>query len=327
MTNIGAGLGAQLMYAEESAWGTRATPTKTIEFNSETLATAIDRVESAGLRAGQRYLRANRWKPGKRSVSGTTTHEVASSGFGLLLKHCVGAVATSQPASVTDPTVYEHKLTPGSLAGKGMTVQIGKPDNTGTVNPFDYVGGKVMSWKISVSTDGLLMLEVTWDFQDEQTNQTLATASYAAADELLVWTGAAITFGGVSVPCRDITITGNNARKSDRFFLGAATKSEQLANAVADVQIEATPEFSSMTLYNHYKNADQVAFTANFEGSIISHTYANALEFTAASVRMDGDTPNVSGPDILTQPLKLKATDDGTDPVAQLVYRTTDTTP
>jgi hypothetical protein len=82
-----------------------------------------------------------------------------------------------------------------------------------------------------------------------------------------------------------------------------------------------------MALYNHYKNADQVAFTAFAEGSIISHTYLNALEFTAASVRADGDTPTVSGPDLLTQPLTLKATDDGTDPVAQFVYRTTDAAP
>jgi hypothetical protein len=65
-----------------------------------------------------------------------------------------------------------------------MTMQVGTPDVSGTVRPFDYTGCKITDWEFDAGLDALLMLNLGIDAQNEDTAQTLATASYPSAFEL-----------------------------------------------------------------------------------------------------------------------------------------------
>src|SRR5438477_945500 len=91
------GLSAQLMTGEETTYGTPVTPDRAYEFRDEKLQMDIGRIESKALRAGTRIVRSDRWAPGKRSVGGEITMELANKSFGRWFKHSFGTVASSQP--------------------------------------------------------------------------------------------------------------------------------------------------------------------------------------------------------------------------------------
>ena len=321
------GLSAQIGYGVESVYGTRIVPTIFPEFLSESLKCNAGRIESKALRAGTRVQRTDRWAKGPRDVGGTTVHELQSKGLGTLLKHALGANATSQPAVGTDPTVYEHKSTLATPTGLGMTIQVGRPDNAGTVRPWDYLGCKVASFKLAGEVGGIPTLELTWFGTDESTAQTLATAGYATGLEVLNWTGTTVTIGGTAYVCQKVTVTGTHGMKTDRFNLGSTNRSEPIANAFSVFGVEIESEYLDNTAYAHIAAGDTVAIVSKFTGSIISTTYAYALEVTLPAVRIDGETPNVAGTDLVSQPIKGTALDDsGADGAVKMVYRTTDAT-
>ena len=154
------GISSQLMIAAESTRGTFVTPTRGYEFLDESMALDIQRIESKGLRAGTRVLRSDRWREGKRSAAGSINMEVGNKSFGLWFEHMLGSAAISTPGGATLTRL--HTFTPGDLP-TGLTVQTGKPDLGGVVQPFSYVGAKVDKWKLAAKLDDFLELGVTLD--------------------------------------------------------------------------------------------------------------------------------------------------------------------
>ena len=143
------GLDAIVQYGVETTHATFATPTRRLEFTEESLSLTEERIESGARRSGSRILPAHRWKRNRKGIEGDTNHEVTSSGFGLLFEHMLGATATATPVGATDART--HTATIGALTGTSMSIQAGRPDTTGTVQPFSYLGCKVASWEFSVN--------------------------------------------------------------------------------------------------------------------------------------------------------------------------------
>ena len=57
---LNSGLAAQFGVAEETTWGTAATPDRFYEFVSEGIKNDLARIESKGLRSQNRVLRSDR---------------------------------------------------------------------------------------------------------------------------------------------------------------------------------------------------------------------------------------------------------------------------
>lgn len=320
---IRSGLAAQLGHVAESTYGTGVTVTRFTEFVDESLKLESERMESTALRAGRRVQRLDRWAVNKKGVSGDITYEVASKGFGLLLKHALGSLAITTPGGAT--TTRLHTVTLGDPWGLSMTVQVGRPDVGGTVQPFTYLGCKVTEWELSLEVDGPLMLKLTYDGRDEVTGTALATATYAASDELLWYTGATLTVGGSAVPVKKVMLKGTNGLKTDRYFInGSSLKSEPIAGELSEITGEIECEFNGLTDYNRFVNGTTAALVFTAEGSTIETTHKFGLTSTLPAVRFDGDTPNVNGTDITMLSLPFKVLDNGTDPPVSLAYKTTD---
>lgn len=320
------GIAAQFGVAEETAWGTYTVPTRFLEFPSESMALTIERIESQALRAGSRSMRSDRWAAGAKSAGGTVQFELADRGFGLILKHLLGSVAITTPDAVNAPTARDHTVTPGDLAGLSLTMQVGRPDTAGVVHPFSYPGCKVASWELSNSVNGLLGLSANFDGADESTAQALAAVSYPATQGLLSYAGGLITVGGSSFDLQEFSLSGDNGLKTDRHHIRQSQlKKEQHVASWLDLTGTLSAEFDGLTAYNRFVNGTVASVTALWEGATIATTFKYGLLVTLPAVRFDGATPNVSGPDILTQSLPFKALSNGTDPVATLRYRTTDT--
>jgi hypothetical protein len=129
----------------------------------------------------------------------------------------------------------------------------------------------------------------------------------------------------------DFTLKGNNGLATDRFRIrNAATIKQPLENNFRDYTGQVTADFESLTQYNHYVNADEVALSMTFAGAAIAGGGGAKYQLVVTgNMRFDGDTPTVGGPSLLQQPLAFKCiASGGTDGSAvTFAYTTTDTTP
>jgi hypothetical protein len=320
------GIAAQIGFAAESTWGTRVAPTRFLEFVTEGFQLSIERIESRSIRAGNRVLRSDRWVADRRGASGQVEWEVATRGFGLLFKHMLGAVATSTPGGGVN--TRDHTATLGDMDGLSLSIQVGRPDVGGTVRPFDYTGAKITQWEISSGVGGLLALRTTFDARDEDTAQTLATASYPTGQTLLSYVGGTVIVGGSQMDLTEFSLQGSNGLKTDRHLIRASTlKKEQVPAEMVDLSGSLSAEFENLTPYNRFVNGTIASVVAKWEGPIIEASLKYHVEITLPAVRFDGETPTVGGPDIVPQSLPFRVLNDGTNPPISIVYRTDDTTP
>ena len=328
--SIRSGLAAQLGAASETTWGTAVTPDHFYEFLSEDINLKVDRLESKGLRVNNRVLRTDRWAATQQRSEGKIDLEVPTKGMSLWLKNALGSTTITTPSGATNARLHRSVL--GDPYGLGLTVQVGRPDSSGTVQPFTYAGVKVDQLSLSNSVGDFLKAEINLVGKSETTSTSLATATYpitsgSAAYQYLNWTQGAVTIGGSAVGVvTDISVDINNNMKSDRYFLGAATMSEPIIAAMTEISGSMTVEFDGLTNYNRFVNGTIAAVTATWTGStaIEGSTYPSLL-VNLANVRFDGDTPNVKGPDVVMMDLKWKALYDGTNGPIVIDYTTSDT--
>lgn len=334
-------LGANPVIATQTpgtGYGDGVVVTRFLEFTDEAVQTSIDRLETAGIRATNRYQRTDRWAPGKRQVGGDFSLECPSKGMSMLLSHLFGAdpvITTPSGATNTRDHTWSGL---GDDFNRSLCFQLGTPDINGTVQPFTYTGGKFPEWEFSCALDGLLEAKCSIDAQNEVTSTNLATASYPSTFEMLYWTGGSASFGGGLVDIRSFKLSTKMNYNQERFFLraqttagGASLKKEPLANALAEITAEIEMEFDGLTNYNRFINATTVAVVLQCEGSIIEAGGGATvnprfgLQFTMPFCRLDGDTPDVKDMDIVPITLKFKALWDGSTQPITIRYRTTDT--
>ena len=323
---IRSGLAAQLGVAAETTYGTGVTVDHFYEFNSESLAQTIERIESAGLRASNRVLRSDRFVAGKKSVEGEIEAEIASKGFGLLLKAGLGSSTISTPSGATLARLHRHVL--ADPYGQSYTIQVGRPDTSGTVQPFTYTGCKVSEFSLKNSLDEFLVGTWNFDGQAETTSTSLATASYSSSTELLSWVGGAVTIAGSAVAVvTDVEISVATGLKTDRYTINSSpTKKEQIISEMTEISGTITAEFDGLTNYNRFVNGTLAEVVATWTGqtAIEGSTYPY-LKVTLPKCRFDGTTPAVEGPDVLSIEMPFKALYDGTNEAITIDYLTTDT--
>jgi hypothetical protein len=323
---IPSGLSAQVGSIPEVTYGTRLAPTRFLEMVDETFDLNIDRIESQAVRAGAQYLRSDRWNQGKRAPAGSIIYELAYTGFGLELKHCLGAVNSSQPNVGTDPTVWEHTVTAGDLSTLSMVKQFGLTDIAGTTHIHEYVGCCVASWELAQALDQEARLTVDYIAQDStEDGQSLATASYptqtlASAEDLIV------SIAGTPYSSKSVSLKGDNGLADSRWFVGSQLRKHPISNKQRSIMLTLDSEFVDLTQLNRIKAGGTVAITVFWTGAIISTTRHYALEVTLPACRLDTGAPKFNGMDIVGQPLVFKCLDAGSGPISA-VYRTTDTTP
>src|SRR6266700_5448808 len=129
-----------------TGYGDAQTPSRFLEFTSESLQLARDVLESTAIRTGNRLLRTDRQALNRKGAGGDVNYEVAYTGFGLLFKHMFGASVITTPTNGV--LTRDHTYTIADPTGKSLTTQVGRPDTVaGLGNPFRYKGCKVNGWE------------------------------------------------------------------------------------------------------------------------------------------------------------------------------------
>ncbi|MEV7684466.1 phage tail tube protein [Streptomyces bungoensis] len=331
----GSGLDAQLMVGAESTWGTAVTPTNTYEFNDESLKLDPTYLEPTGLRVGTKYKRASRVSISHKSVSGDITLEHSTKGMGLLWKHCLASAVTT-PTTLTSPAT-EQVHTPGDFRGKGLTVQVGRPEpSSGTVKAFTYAGCKVSQWELNVSDNAIPTLKVTFDGRSQSTSTALAAASYTSGAKVFSFANATLSLGGtaatasgkttvtggtaVATVVTEVSIQGAAPMASDRFGIGnGGLKSEQLENDTPTITGSLNAEFNKAELYDHFTNNDTLPMVLTLTGDPIGASgSSDTLEIILPAVKLKAASPNVGGPDIVSMSTDFEVYSDESNPVIQV---------
>ena len=297
------GLDAQLGIAEESTVGTRVAPTRFVPLTGESVTLEIERLESEGIRSGRTTTDSADWASGARTVSGDINFDARVESLGVWLKHALGGVST------TGSGPYTHTFTPGDMFGKGLTVQIGRPDAGGTVRPFEYAGCKIASLSLEASVGEIASVSASLIGQDEDTGQTLATASYTADDTLLTFVHGALTVGGTSVPVESVSLEIDNSLQATRHRLGSAVTTEQRQEGKRAISVSAVADFTDLTVYNRFVSGTEAAAVLTFTSG------SDSLTITM-NCRTDGSTPNVGGVEEI--PLNLEMMAVGTTDAAAI---------
>jgi hypothetical protein len=304
----GSGISGQLGLKAETAWGTAVTVDRFYEIISENIQLDQDRVESAGIRSGQRVLRSDDWTRGQRKVSGPIEFELSTRNTALLLQHALGTIT-----SMAGPT--PGTITPADLTGLGLTVQAGRPDVAGTVIPYTWNGGKVASWELAASVGDIAKLTLDMVYKDQTTATALASASYTSGLALFAFTHGAVTIGGTTTSVRNISIKGDNALDKERFFVGGSLISEPLEAGRREFTFDMELDHNGTVVPGRIDSGTEAAMTLTFTsgGSIVSLT---------TNARFDSGFGNLSGMDILSQPLSGKLVATAADSTALTIVVT-----
>jgi hypothetical protein len=314
--------------AEETAYDTPIAPARFFELQTESFSGKYSRIDAKGVRAGNRVLRTDRWAPNFKGADGSVKLEVLDAGFGLLLKHMLGAVATGTPTGGFTP----YTATLGTLTGLSTTWQAGRYDTSGGLTPFTYTGGKVHNWELAAAVDGILELTLNMDFAEEHIGPgagalALATPTYPVASQLFTYVGGTVTVGGTSFAAHDLMLKGDNALKVDRFFMANnGFKKEPLEQEHRKLTWELKGEFDGMTQFNRVASLTNAGATAAITANFTT-PQGGGLSITIPQARFDVGPPHIDGAKIPEISFTGSVMDDGTTQPITIVYTSKDLTP
>lgn len=322
----------QLGIVDEVTYGTPVTVTR---FHEILGGESLDRQQNVIMPDGLRPGIFNKLGP-RRALStnwgeGTIPMEVATTGFGKWFQHMLGTGAVSQYGATS---AYLHTYTPATLNGLSLTIQKGVEPWTaaGTALPFTFHGCKVKGWEMAISVDGFATLSVDIDAEDVDTSTGLAVASYGVLKNFNFRQGtlsigntdsSLATLAGVS----DFTLSGENAIKTDRFFLGSSgLKAEPFEDGFRELSGSLSMEFRDQTaIYTAFEADTEKHLRLKFVGDVITGTYTEVLQIDLYDVRFEGETPKISGPEPSVMNAEFTAWEQDNGSSIEIKYVTTDT--
>lgn len=321
---IGSGLSAQIGLKKETTYGTRAVPDLFYEFESEGGVRQQKYLESNMLRAGRFFQSGSRRILTTRDAQVSVNGEVPNKGFGSIIDLLHGNTVTPAQQGATTAYLQTHNHTGDPT--KAATIQVGKPDTGGTVRPFDYYGSMVNQFSLSCAVDDWLKFAATFDAQDEDTAQTLATASYPTSLEGFHFQQATVTVNGVvqnlttGSLVRSMSLDLSLPRATERYGLRAsALKAKPILNAYTPGSGSLGYEFTDMVQYGLFTVGTKCPIIIDFtSASLAGAGFPYRITITIAQAQFTGTTPVVSGPDILSFDAPFVILDNGTDPPVKI---------
>lgn len=311
---VTSGLAAQFGYGLETTVGTAVTVDHFAEFTDESMGVEIQRIESRGLRV----RRTNHaWAAGTRQATGSVNFELVNNDLGLLWRAAMGSVTTT--TSPGGPP-YLHTFTPGDLPS--LALQVGKPDVAGTVQPFTYNGCRVSTWELSANPNEFVTMAMSFVGWDETTGTSLASVDYPSVIRFTYAHGS-LSVGGSAVCVDDVSVAGDNQLDIQHKICATNVGLPTIREAGRRVYNgSATADFESLTQYQRFVNGAEAALALTFTAS------TGAILSITGNVRFDGETPKVTGPELLKQPFPFVFTSITSDATAITVSLTnTDSAP
>lgn len=329
------GIGKELTY------GTAVAITDSFEIMSEDFTGKYERTNAEAL-SGSYVMRSDRFSVNRKGAEGSVTLEPLTRGFGAWLNFMMGSVLTTGPV---ETAAYTHTGTIGNLTGKNITAQVLRADESGTLRPWTYEGGKVTNYEFSNSVDQTLRCTIGLDFELES-NPDAPAGNYAGTalaalptaptgSNVFVWDQGTITVAGTPYDVSEVTIGVDNALNVDRYFIRqGASKREPIQDGKREVTWSFTTPYVDNTFWEKVSattaagsfailNAKWVGLTS-IPGT--STPLYPCIEINIPVARFDEGGPTVDGEGMLEQTFSGVGLYNGTDSAIQIIYRSQDAT-
>lgn len=294
------GADGQIGWKTETTVGTAVTVDTFLPIRSENIKQNIEYLDTQTISA-RKVLRKT--KAGRKIIEGGFVTELPNTSIAALFKHMFGAVST------TGSGPYTHTYTPDDLTGDSLTIQVGRPATDDTVHPFTYAGCKIASWTIAANVGEIATLECSIIGMTETTATSLAVASYSSSWAPMVFTEASLTIAGSAAnSVREVTLTGDNAIEA-RHRLGSATSKQPLEIGLRDYSGTVVTDFDALTDYNRFVNGTEAALVLTFNNGTQTLTITMNVQFV-------GETPELSGFDLVAQTLPFRCISSTSDAAA-----------
>lgn len=295
------GIAVQVGYGQEVTVGTAVTPTRFLPVVTESMKQTRTRIESEGDIPGRTILTSDQWNGGPVSVGGDIQHELYQGGVGVLLYNLFGAKAT------TGSGPYTHEFTFGSTFGKAMTVQIGRPDVSGTLHKFVYAGCKLTEVEFAMDLDKTATMGLTVVGMTEATGTSPTSPSFGTdhTKPYKAINHGALSIGGSAQPVKACSIKVTRPYNADRRFAGQPTTSEPVDGVDRTmVTGSLTVEFDTLALHDKFVDGDEAAFVYTLTSG------DNSLTFDG-NVRFDDASPVKTGRGVLEYEVPVVFVSDG----------------
>ena len=315
------GLGSQFGLKKEGTWGSAETVAVFYEYENESFSVDPTYYDSSGLRAQRTFAPSSRTRQTTRQAGGSVTMEAPTKLLGHILDQMVAGTVTP---SLDSGSSYTSTFNVGaSVPNKSATLQFNKPTTQGNDTPFTYTGSVLTEAAFSLEMGGALMLTTTWASRDELTPGTspsgpsLATASYT--DGIACWVHTdTLTLNINGTPAAAVTSinwTWTQPYKLDRFFLNnSGTRAKPIPNGLATIEGTMNAEWYDTSFYDLFRSGAFASLVFAVEHpTAISSSHKPTLTNTWSAVQFRGTSPQVGGPDILTQNIPFTVKDNGTN--------------
>lgn len=234
------GIATQWGFKAESTWATPVVVDKFLPILGFTPpSNLVERLESAGIIAGRLVMTSQQHAIGRKPCAYGIETELYDRDIATLISHIMGDASSA--------------YTPGDLYGFGLTVQVGVPDVSGTVQPFTYSGSKIVGAALGCGVGEIARLgldlvakrEILYrtaadGVSNTDTSYTSATAAFTDADVgkpisgtniAAATTIASVTSGTVVVLSAATTGTGTGLT----FVVGVALASASYTSGLRPI--------------------------------------------------------------------------------------------
>lgn len=357
---VGSGLATQFVVKDEATYGVAPSLTSGVdsfEITSDTLELKKTTVTGEGLAAGHVYQRTRRRVLTNYDVSGAVPLNLPTRNLGFFLRYMIGDF-TETPAQIGATGIYKTVFTPksGMAPNHSFTIQKGVPAVDATVLPFTYVGCKVMSWDMSVAVGQIASLNLNIDARNELAGAdthgdplnasvpalaTFATPTNGLGTSVFHFREATLFSGGTPTAGPPVTLSGATALgnvkdasitqafgyDNERIFIGTSGfKAEPIENAYRSITGSFTIEWlSSHAIYDAFADDTTTSLQLTFTGPTVS-TSNYLLDIIIPNIKIEGESPKVPGPGVVTQSVPFSGYDDETTTPIQVTYQSEDVT-
>jgi hypothetical protein len=294
------GMLGQLGFKSETTWGTGVTVD---QFHPGYLSGNPVREQpplvSKGIRAGRRT--ATSVQAGAKIVEGQFSLELYNRPLATLLRHMFGTIGVSGVGPWT------HTASPGTLAGKSFTAQVGIAGTGGTVHPFTYSGCKIEEWTLKGVAGELAVLDLDVTAKDYVTATGLAAASYNTGNPFTFVQGSVSINSVAQADIEEFELVSRRPLRK-QHAIGSATILEQLEEGPAEYAITCKADFASLTLHDLQNT-----------GIAVVLAFANGTDTLTVTTNawVNPATPETEGIDSMTE-FEFSATPYGTTDAAAI---------
>lgn len=270
-------------FGEESTYGTPVSMSKYLEITEESLKGEQTWISVPTLRSPSQNQRVQ----SKKSVSGNIKASLGYEGFERLLKHAMGASATSGSGP------YQHDITLASSLPTGLTIHISRDAAAvGTGSAFEYDGCQITKMTITQNVEELCMVDFEFLGQDFR-NVNIDTPSFPTFHQV-DWTNFSITWNASTISVKSFELTLDNALADDRYVLGSRTRVGLGRSGPRKVTGKFEMEFDSLTLYAAFRDqSTTAALIASWNNGVIG-AGTKAFGISVPKALLQSGEPSVS---------------------------------